>query len=298
MSMPWVKLHWSVLDSDVFRRLSPDGKGTFVICLAIAGKCRQKGALALRVGPMTVKEIAGYVGHSPRKQRAVLDELVQADMLGVALDGSYFVQRFSQFQERPAPSEPAEPVLETADVSAQNDDGSRETLRDKSREGSFFSNSLIEKKRDSALERNDALEAEVDIQRDVPPVGSPGCVCGKMGTDESWTPETAVTAFLAVFANARSQLAKNRAGPRWLATLREMRSKGATWPAIWSAFATAHADGGHAPIGGFGAVWPNLRAERSRFTGGNRVTSLHRRFGYERPARTADHPGVPMRGAV
>ena len=98
MALPWVKVFVSLLDNDVYRRLSAPARFTFLTAIPLAQKCDQGGALALRVGPLTIDEIAAYTRLPRANQQRALTELVAAGLLGARDDGAYVVERFAEFQ--------------------------------------------------------------------------------------------------------------------------------------------------------------------------------------------------------
>ncbi len=94
--MKWVKLHVSLLKNVNYRRLSIAGKITFLTALMLAGDCDNKGLLAVRTGPLTVKEVALETSLPPRQQAAALQELCAAAFLSMSLDGAYLVERWDE----------------------------------------------------------------------------------------------------------------------------------------------------------------------------------------------------------
>lgn len=100
VSLPWVKLYVSLLDNDIYKRLSMAARFSFVTALMLAQKCELDGALALRVGPLSVAEVCEYTKLPKAQQKAALEELIAVDLLSLREDGAYVVQRFKEFQEK------------------------------------------------------------------------------------------------------------------------------------------------------------------------------------------------------
>lgn len=104
MSLPWVKLHISLLDNEAYKRFSNDAQFTFLICLMLAGKQDNgtySGRLEVaRVGPIAVADIANRMRFTPRRQQCAIDELLKAGWLSKDLTGVLTVERF---EEKAAP---------------------------------------------------------------------------------------------------------------------------------------------------------------------------------------------------
>lgn len=100
MSLPWVKVHVSLLDNETFRALSPEARHTYLTCIPLAGKQDQgdySGRLFIRgIGSMTVAGISLYTGYSERRQSTALDELVRVGLLERDLTDCLSVARFKE----------------------------------------------------------------------------------------------------------------------------------------------------------------------------------------------------------
>lgn len=97
MSLPWVKLHTSLLDNETFQRFTPAAKLTFLTALMIAGKQDLGGRLeAPPFGSIDSKAIALKTGCRPKYQDQALSELVAAGFLSVDLNGTYVVERWEE----------------------------------------------------------------------------------------------------------------------------------------------------------------------------------------------------------
>jgi hypothetical protein len=78
---PWVKL-WTDIATDYdFLDLSPDAKLTFLMCLAIAGRCNNNGMLQSSKGIVNPRHIALSTGLATARQVPVLDLLVRRRFL-------------------------------------------------------------------------------------------------------------------------------------------------------------------------------------------------------------------------
>lgn len=97
MSLPWVKLHTSLLDNETFQRFTPAAKLTFLTALMIAGKQDLGGRLeAPPFGAIDSKAIASKTGCRAKYQDEALSELVTAGFLSVDLNGTYIVERWEE----------------------------------------------------------------------------------------------------------------------------------------------------------------------------------------------------------
>lgn len=94
--MRWVKLVTSLRRNPIFRHASPGAKLLFYSAIEIAGDLEQGGALATRIGPLSVAQIADEVNLSAAQTKKALDELVSVDLLFVRLDGAYVISKFSE----------------------------------------------------------------------------------------------------------------------------------------------------------------------------------------------------------
>lgn len=84
MSLPWVKLHTSLLDNDRFKLLTPEGKLTFYTAIALAGKLDSDGALIINGwGPMRAANVASYTSLDNLVQTQALEELAKVGLLVV-----------------------------------------------------------------------------------------------------------------------------------------------------------------------------------------------------------------------
>lgn len=98
MSLPWVKVHVSVLDNDVFQGLSANARLTFLISIPLAQKLGQGGKLATRLAPLTISQLQKYTGLSANLQANALDELAVSKFFEGSEAIGYTVARFIEFQ--------------------------------------------------------------------------------------------------------------------------------------------------------------------------------------------------------
>jgi hypothetical protein len=97
VSLPWVKLHTSLLDNETFQRFTPAAKLTFLTALMIAGKQDLGGRLeAPPFGAIDSKAIASKTGCRIRMQDEALSELVTAGFLSVDLHGTFVIERWDE----------------------------------------------------------------------------------------------------------------------------------------------------------------------------------------------------------
>lgn len=97
MSLPWVKVHTSLLDNETYKRFSPEAKLTFYTALLLAGKQDLNGRLeAPPFGPLTEKDFAEKTGYGLRVQRQALSQLLTAKFLSRDLLGCYSIERWDE----------------------------------------------------------------------------------------------------------------------------------------------------------------------------------------------------------
>ncbi len=262
MGLPWVKVHVSVLDNDVFKQFSGPARLTFLIALPLAQKLDMNGALATRLKPLSVADIAVYTGLAMKHQPNALAELVKGGFLTLS-DSTYRVERFAEFQG-PAPS--------TDRVKKHREVKQSETFQE------HFDEAVRNAAGNVVCNERNLLDTDIDIDTLTPFVSrgweiGETCSCRELVLSTAHPPEVVVVAMLAVFANCRTESAQKRDRARWLSALRDMRSQGFSWSAIWAAFSQSHADEKHAPFHALSAVWNNLRAA-SPGTGKSRGNGL------------------------
>jgi hypothetical protein len=103
MSLPWVKLHTTLLDNETYADLSSEAQHTFLTCLMLAGKQDvgdYSGRLVTDLRPMVARDIARKTRYTVRKQEEALHELLAAGWLSTDLTGTLIVERF---EEKAAP---------------------------------------------------------------------------------------------------------------------------------------------------------------------------------------------------
>jgi len=264
MSLPWVKVHVSVIDNDVFQALSGPARLTFLVAIPLAEKLGQGGRLSTRVGPLTMASICKYTGLTEKHQRPALDELVTTLFFEHQADGAYAVARFSEFQ---------------GDSSASRTRAYRDRANPSGKVTVTFAERFGNVTVTSQERSRDAVDIDRDVDRDkecgdtlrvlaakVDGMAGETCLCSPQVVRADWSVESLSMLFLAVFANAKSEQSQRRLVSQWSGALRDMRAQKYSWQAIWDSFGLAHADTHHAPLRGLAGVWNNLRANNAQPT--------------------------------
>jgi len=98
MSLPWVKVHTTLLDNDRYRALSAAAKHTFTTAIILAGKLDVgEGRLEIeRVGPMSAAAICGYTSLRIKCQEDAIAELLQVGFFERDLTGTLRIARFEE----------------------------------------------------------------------------------------------------------------------------------------------------------------------------------------------------------
>lgn len=99
MSLPWIKLHTTLLDNETYLDFSSEAQHTFLTCLMLAGKQDvgdYSGRLANDLRPMEARDVARKTGYSRRRQQAALEELLAAGWITRDLTGTLIVERFDE----------------------------------------------------------------------------------------------------------------------------------------------------------------------------------------------------------
>ncbi|MGH7714844.1 MAG: hypothetical protein ACREML_02495 [Vulcanimicrobiaceae bacterium] len=132
----------------IFRHASPGAKLLFYASIEIAGDLEQDGALATRIGPLTLAQIADEVNLTAAQTKKALDELIRVDLVHLRLDGAFVVSGFSD-----------KTAGKGSTQLARADDNSAERMRrhrDRNRDGSVTSHDT------SQVTNSDAIEVEGD----------------------------------------------------------------------------------------------------------------------------------------
>lgn len=261
MGLPWVKVRVSLLSNKRFRRLDPPAKLLFLISLLEARKCDMDGELAIESGPLTVAEIAEASGISPRQQQASIDQLLDQNLFTKSGD-AYRVTNFEEnqrvddsvarVQKYRAKKQGAsfQEIFGNALVTQNVTRYVNENTRDGN--GPFRDSNKAEERR----EKRDTLTTFVSRAAEV----GVDCTCSGQIVPDGLPAEVLAVAFMAVFANRRSEKSQAAHLGTWLGHLRDAQAQGHSWQGIWAAFAQSHVDGKHAPLHGFQGPWGNLRA--------------------------------------
>jgi hypothetical protein len=213
VSLPWVKLHTSLLDNETFQRFTPGAKLTFLTALMIAGKQDLGGRLeAPPFGAIDSKSIALKTGCKIKMQDEALSELVTAGFLTVDLNGTYIVERWE---------EKTGSAISTTRTRA---------LRERKRndEGTFPNGSP------RTRGENEEVEAEVDY------TALRAAATGRSGWPK--TPEgmrELAVPFVSVFANCRNKRKQPPHVTEYASVLTIIAGKGLTIEQAWDAFEKA-----------------------------------------------------------
>lgn len=258
MGLPWVKVHVSILDSDIFQALTAPARLTFLVAIPLAEKLGQGGRLATRVGPLSISNLCKYTGLAEKHQRPALCELIVALFLEIEADGAYSVCRFREFQGDSSTLRTRAYRGKTAKCDVPVTFSER--FRDVTRTSLARSGDSGDRDRDRDIDSDTlcVLAEKVDDMDGGSCLCSPQCVCA------DWAVETVSMLFLAVFANSKTEQSQRRLVSQWSGTLRDMRAQKYPWQAIWDAFVLAHTDVKHAPLHGLAGVWNNLRANNAK----------------------------------
>lgn len=246
--MKWVKLRTSLHNNFTFRRISAGTRLVFYVALEVAGDLEQGGALFTRgAGPLTVAEIATAAAITEPQAKKALNTLVDFEFLSIRDDGAYIVEKWA---EKTDPEDP-----NAADRQR------RKRERDKRVTSRVASRVKIERDNHGIIEKEEEKEVDSpdgEVTRLVPKP----CRCvDPSDFDDSCLVEDVAEHYLERFVNCRSVAAKSRNRAKAVGILRELKTNGHSWDAIFAACAQVHADGGHAPIWNSGPIWTALRSK-------------------------------------
>lgn len=105
MSLPWVKLHTSLLDNEDYKRFSDAARHIYVTLIMLAGKQDRgdySGRLDTATGPLKPSEIAAYFRYDSATFQGALRQLAAAGFISKDLTKTIVVNRF---KEKSAPLE-------------------------------------------------------------------------------------------------------------------------------------------------------------------------------------------------
>lgn len=214
MSLPWVKLHTSLLDNEAYQRFSSAAQHTFTTCLMLAGKQDQgdfSGRLEIpNLGPIKIDEIAAKTKYDAATQKAALKELLAAKFLSRDLMGTFTVERF---REKAAP-------LST-----------ERTRRYRERHGNVAGT--------SQEHRANAPEVKTDAEVDLSSLRSEITAFSDFGETGGERFQRAAHVFTVAFSGAKRAEKVANYEPYYADTLAAMAGRGASPGDAWTAFTLA-----------------------------------------------------------
>lgn len=215
MSLPWVKLHTTLVDNTTYRRFSPEAKLTFLTSLMIAGKENRGGRLETSLGPITAGEIADATRLAPKRQREALEELLSAQFLSQDLTGTFVVERFQE---------------KTADLSTIRTRRLRERRAVQERLASD-DGTILERSGNAPDRRKEREELYASLRS-----AAVGTVPGTFLPRQVSGLKALARLFIPRFANTHDAAKVELQVPYYVDTLKVMAARGATIEQAWSAF--------------------------------------------------------------